>query len=40
MHVQDKNILITGGSGGLGSEMAKLLASQGATVFILLSLDS
>ncbi|MDD3903828.1 MAG: glucose 1-dehydrogenase [Sphaerochaeta sp.] len=35
MHVQDKNILITGGSGGLGSEMAKLLASQGATVFIL-----
>lgn len=35
MHVQNKNILITGGSGGLGSEMAKLLASQGATVFIL-----
>lgn len=35
MHVQNKNILITGGSGGLGSEMAKLLALQGATVFIL-----
>ena len=35
MQIQQKNILITGGSGGLGSEMARLLASQGATIFIL-----
>jgi len=35
MNVQDKCIVITGGSGGLGSEMAKLLACNGATVIIL-----
>lgn len=35
MNVQDKCIVITGGSGGLGSEMAKLLASHGANVIIL-----
>lgn len=35
MNVKDKCIVITGGSGGLGSEMAKLLASNGANVIIL-----
>lgn len=35
MNVKDKCILITGGSGGLGSEMARLLALHGATVVIL-----
>jgi len=35
MHVKDKTIVITGGCGGLGSEMGELLASQGATVYLL-----
>jgi len=35
MNVKDKCIVITGGSGGLGSEMARLLASNGARVIIL-----
>lgn len=35
MNVKGKNILITGGAGGLGSVMAKLLAHNGATIFIL-----
>lgn len=35
MNVKDKVILITGGAGGLGSEVAKLLASHGAVLFIL-----
>ncbi|QEN09182.1 SDR family oxidoreductase [Oceanispirochaeta crateris] len=35
MNVKDKCIVITGGSGGLGSEMAKLLAFKGANVIIL-----
>ena len=35
MNVKDKSILITGGAGGLGSAMAKLLAENGAVVFIL-----
>ena len=34
MHVKDKVIVITGGCGGLGSEMGRLLASQGATVYL------
>lgn len=35
MNVKGKKILITGGAGGLGSEMARLLAAKGAVVFIL-----
>lgn len=35
MAVSGKTILITGGAGGLGSAMARLLASHGALVFIL-----
>ncbi len=35
MNVKDKCIVITGGSGALGSEMAKLLSSHGANVIIL-----
>ncbi len=34
MHVKDKVIVITGGCGGLGSEMGRLLASQGANVYL------
>ncbi len=35
MNVKDKTVLITGGAGGLGSEIAKLLAANGAVIFIL-----
>ena len=35
MNVKDKTILITGGAGGLGSAMVRLLAREGACVFIL-----
>lgn len=35
MNVKKKCIVITGGSGGLGSEMARLLSSHGANVIIL-----
>lgn len=35
MTVKGKRILITGGAGGLGSGIAKLLAREGAIVFIL-----
>ena len=35
MNVKDKNILITGGAGGLGSETVRTLAKNGASVFIL-----
>ena len=35
MNVKDKTILITGGAGGLGSAMVRLLAREGAYVFIL-----
>ncbi|MCC8164319.1 MAG: glucose 1-dehydrogenase [Lachnospiraceae bacterium] len=35
MNVKGKTILITGGAGGLGGAMAKLLAANGATIFIL-----
>ncbi|MCR5006752.1 MAG: SDR family oxidoreductase [Clostridiales bacterium] len=35
MNVKDKIIMITGAGGGLGSEMARLLAKNGAKVFIL-----
>ena len=35
MNVKDKVIMITGAGGGLGSEMARLLAKNGAKVFIL-----
>ena len=35
MNVKDKVIMITGAGGGLGSEMARLLASHGAKLFIL-----
>jgi len=35
MNLSHKNIIITGGSGGLGSEMAKLLSNHGANIFIL-----
>lgn len=35
MNVSGKTILITGGAGGLGSAMARLLAQEGASVFIL-----
>lgn len=35
MNVSEKTILITGGAGGLGSAMARLLAVNGATVVIL-----
>ena len=35
MRVKDKTILITGGAGGLGSEMARLLSENGARVLIL-----
>lgn len=35
MTVKGKIILITGGAGGLGSAMAKLLAKNGAIIFIL-----
>ena len=34
MNVKDKVVLITGAGGGLGSEMARLLAKNGAKVFI------
>ncbi len=35
LNVSEKTILITGGAGGLGSAMARLLAVNGATVVIL-----
>ncbi len=35
MNVKGKTILITGGAGGLGGAMAKLLAANGAVIFIL-----
>ena len=35
MNVKDKVIMITGAGGGLGSEMARLLCSKGAIVYIL-----
>ncbi|MCR4587948.1 MAG: SDR family oxidoreductase [Lachnospiraceae bacterium] len=35
MNVKDKVILITGGAGGLGSEMGKLLSKNGAKVCLL-----
>jgi 3-oxoacyl-[acyl-carrier protein] reductase len=35
MKVKDKNILITGGAGGLGSDTVRTLAEKGASVFIL-----
>ncbi len=35
MNVSGKTVLITGGAGGLGSAMAKLLAEKGAFVFVL-----
>lgn len=35
MNVKGKSIMITGAAGGLGSAMARLLAENGATVFIL-----
>ena len=35
MNVKGKTIVITGGCGGLGSEMGSLLASKGATVYLL-----
>lgn len=35
MHVQGKTVVITGGCGGLGSEMGQLLASKGANVYLL-----
>lgn len=35
MTVKGKRILITGGAGGLGSGIAKLLAEKGAVIFIL-----
>jgi len=35
MNVKNKTIVITGGAGGLGSSMARLLSANGATVFIL-----
>ncbi|AEV29272.1 dehydrogenase of unknown specificity, short-chain alcohol dehydrogenase like protein [Sphaerochaeta pleomorpha str. Grapes] len=35
MNVKDKIVLLTGGAGGLGSEMAMLLATQGAIVYLL-----
>jgi len=35
MNVKDKIIVITGGCGGLGSEMGELLASNGANVYLL-----
>ena len=35
MNVMDKSVMITGAGGGLGSEMARLLAKNGAKVFIL-----
>ena len=35
MNVKGKSIMITGAAGGLGSAMARLLAKNGATVFIL-----
>jgi len=35
MNVTDKTILITGGAGGLGNAISKLLAKEGAAVFIL-----
>ncbi len=34
MNVKDKTIVITGGAGGLGSSMSKLLAANGAVIFI------
>lgn len=35
MNVKGKTILITGGAGGLGSDMARTLAKNGADIFIL-----
>ena len=35
MNVKGKTIMITGGGGGLGSEMAYLLADNGAQIFVL-----
>lgn len=35
MNVQGKSILITGGAGGLGSEIGRTLAKNGADIFIL-----
>ena len=35
MNVQNKLIVITGGAGGIGSAQAKLLAQNGAEVWIL-----
>ena len=34
MNVKDKTIVITGGAGGLGSSMSKLLAANGAVIYI------
>ncbi len=34
MNVKGKTIVITGGAGGLGSSMSKLLAANGAVIFI------
>lgn len=34
MNVKDKTIVITGGAGGLGSSMSKLLAVNGAIIYI------
>ena len=35
MNVKGKTILITGGAGGLGSAMARLLSENGAKIVIL-----
>lgn len=35
MNVMNKSVMITGAGGGLGSEMARLLAKNGAKIFIL-----
>lgn len=35
MNVKDKVIVITGGAGGLGSEMGRLLCKEGAKVYLL-----
>ncbi|MBE5996626.1 MAG: SDR family oxidoreductase [Lachnospiraceae bacterium] len=35
MNVKGKNILITGGAGGLGTAMAEVLADNGANIYIL-----
>lgn len=35
MTVKEKRILITGGAGGIGSRVAKVLAKEGAVIFVL-----